>query len=231
MADKHPYVQGSGALLQMVNHLRRSFPAVGVTADTLRKLGLAPNNESYVINTLRFIGIIDEEGKKTDAAGGVFNQHDDAAFQTAFAELVESAYADLFSLHGNDAWDLDLDALIQYFRSTDDTSAIVGRRQAATFLWLSTLSGHAETPQAKASPAKRAQAERNVPKKVPKGKSAGITIQQEEPDSEPKAGGGGVRGRDVGLTVRVEINLPADGDQETYDRIFKSIRENLLNAD
>jgi len=34
----------------------------------------------------------------------------------------------------------------------------------------------------------------------------------------------------VGLTVRVEINLPPDGDQATYDRIFRSIRENLLNA-
>lgn len=34
----------------------------------------------------------------------------------------------------------------------------------------------------------------------------------------------------VGLTVRIEINLPADGDQETYDRIFRSIRENLINA-
>ena len=32
-----------------------------------------------------------------------------------------------------------------------------------------------------------------------------------------------------GLTVRIEINLPASGDQETYDRIFKSIRDNLLN--
>jgi hypothetical protein len=26
-----------------------------------------------------------------------------------------------------------------------------------------------------------------------------------------------------GLTVRIEINLPATGDQETYDKIFKSI--------
>ena len=25
--------------------------------------------------------------------------------------------------------------------------------------------------------------------------------------------------------------LPADGDQETYDRIFKSIRENLIDAE
>jgi hypothetical protein len=36
--------------------------------------------------------------------------------------------------------------------------------------------------------------------------------------------------RNVGLTVRIEVNLPAAGDQETYDKIFRSIRENLLNA-
>ena len=36
--------------------------------------------------------------------------------------------------------------------------------------------------------------------------------------------------RNLGLTVRIEINLPATGDQETYDKIFKSIRENLLNG-
>jgi hypothetical protein len=36
--------------------------------------------------------------------------------------------------------------------------------------------------------------------------------------------------QNVGLTVRIEINLPATGDQDTYDKIFKSIRENLLNG-
>jgi len=36
--------------------------------------------------------------------------------------------------------------------------------------------------------------------------------------------------RDIGLTVRIEVNLLPAGDQDTYDRIFRSIRENLLNA-
>lgn len=35
--------------------------------------------------------------------------------------------------------------------------------------------------------------------------------------------------RDMALTVRIEINLPAGGSQETYDNIFKSIRANLIN--
>lgn len=67
MADKHPYVTSNGPFIQVINHLRNSFPAT-VNADTLKKLGYAKKNESYVINTLRFIGIIDEAGNKTDKA-------------------------------------------------------------------------------------------------------------------------------------------------------------------
>ena len=37
--------------------------------------------------------------------------------------------------------------------------------------------------------------------------------------------------RDMGLTVRIEINLPPAADKETYDHIFKSIRENLIDAE
>jgi hypothetical protein len=40
--------------------------------------------------------------------------------------------------------------------------------------------------------------------------------------------GEGQPSRDFGLTVRVEVNLPAGGDQETYDKIFRSIRQNLF---
>lgn len=155
MADKHPYVSGSGPIFQIVAQLRKSFPAGGITADTLKKLGLAPNNESYVINTLRFIGVIDDEGKKTKIASKVFSHHDDTAFQKAFGPLVKSAYSDLFSLHGDATWKLELDSLIQYFRSTDDTSAIVGRRQATTFQALSALSGYADVPATKQSSVKK----------------------------------------------------------------------------
>jgi hypothetical protein len=35
--------------------------------------------------------------------------------------------------------------------------------------------------------------------------------------------------RDMALTVRIEINLPAGGSKETYDNIFKSIRANLID--
>ncbi|THJ19253.1 MAG: hypothetical protein CAF45_016295 [Nitrospira sp. CG24E] len=194
----------------MVTHFRKSFPA-NVDAGTLKKLDFAPNNESYVLNVLRFLGLIDQEGKKTTEATKIFNQHEDAAFSKALAPHVAKAYSELFKLHGEPAWDLDSGKLITFFRSHDGTTAVVGKLQASTFKVLAAYSGHGDFPAAK--PAKKA-AQAGVP-------PANITQPSTQNDRSSGA---------VGLTVRVEVNLPADGDQATYDRIFKSIRENLLNG-
>lgn len=45
MADKHPYVHGPGALVQVVTQFRKSFPAA-VNASTLQKLGFAPKTRA-----------------------------------------------------------------------------------------------------------------------------------------------------------------------------------------
>lgn len=224
MADKHPYMSGSAGLIQAVNHLRKSFPAQ-VTAETLKKLGIAPNNETYVINILRFVKILDEEGKKTSKAGSVFAKHADAEFQKGFSEMVEAAYSDLFGLHRQETWTLSTDKLISYFRSADHTSAIVGQRQAGTFQALAGLGGHGEAPTAKPAPPTR-RSEKRVPQSEQAKRSGAKAPAPPPPVTPPRS-----ESRDVGLTVRIEINLPAAADQDTYDRIFKSIRENLLNAE
>lgn len=151
MADKHPYVPGPGGLVQVVKHFRNSFPSA-VTADTLRKLGFAPKNESYVLNVLRFLGLVDPvEGKRTKAAEKVFNLHDDESFHKEFSTLVRDAYSELFNLHSENAWALDQNSLINFFRSSDQSTAIVGQRQAATFKLLAAFSGYGDVPEAKGS--------------------------------------------------------------------------------
>ena len=220
MADKHPYAS-PGAVTAAVNHFRKSFPE-NVSADTLRKLGIAPNNESYVINTLRFIGAIDADGNKSSASTKTFNQHELVAFQKSFGEMIKNAYAELFTLHSDAAWELQFDGLITFFRSTDQTSDLVGRRQASTFQTLASLAGHGEAPLSQKTSTK--------PKDT---KQKSIKAKVAVPDTKtvvkvPPAGS--EQPRDVGLSVRIEVNLPAAADQETYDRIFRSIRENLLNA-
>jgi hypothetical protein len=228
MANKYPYVPSAGPLVKTINHLRKTFPRE-LTADTLRKLGVAPKNESYVINVLRFLGIVDEEGKKVDAKAKAFVQHQDEAFASEVGKIVKEAYEELFELHGDSAWTQDRNALTQFFRTTDHSSDVVGTRQAGTFSALAALAGHAEVPTPKASTTVK------KPKAVTadsKQKQSTAARRPQETGGRSAKTGGGESGTaaPVGLTVRIEVNLPASGDQETYDRIFQSIRKNLLNG-
>ena len=223
----HPYISGAGNVAQMITQLRKSFPST-ISSETVKKLGLAPNNESYVINVLQFIGVIDSEGKKTLEAAKVFSHHKDDDFSNHFAALVQKAYASLFELHGDSAWNLDSDELITFFRQSDQTSATIGGRQAATFKMLAGLSGHGEVPELKS---KKSQKAVGAPKatKAKASKAVPAPAQTDSLSSNnapPKQN----ESASFGLTVRVEVNLPADGTKETYDNIFKSIKENLLGG-
>jgi hypothetical protein len=216
MAETHPYISGAGNVAQMIGHLRKSFPAT-ITSKTVKKLGLAPNNESYLINVLQFIGVIDEKGKKTSEANKVFSHQKDEEFSKSFEALVKKAYSALFDLHGEGSWDLAGDEIVTFFRQSDQTSATIGKRQASTFKILAGLSGHGKLPASRGAKVKKTESQKKkFTKTSAKSKKGAIT------NSEGN--------KNIGLTVRIEINLPADGSKETYDNIFKSIKENLINA-
>jgi len=219
MADKHPYVSsGAGAITKAVEQFRKSIPST-VDAATLKKLGIAPNNESYLIGTFRFIGLVSEAGAPTDIFRKVFTLHDDSAFQKEFSALIETAYKDLFDLHGDAAWELSSDQLITFFRQSDQTSALVGGRQATTFHALASMGGHGEIQQPKPS---TPRAPKKPKESTKKNAAASQPQKATQPDTQKTV--------DWGMSVRIEINLPVSEDQKVYDRIFKSIRENLLNG-
>lgn len=222
MADKHPYTGVTNSIVQAVNHLRKTLPPQ-ITSDTLKKLAIAPNNESYLINILKFLNIIDNEGNRTKEATVLFTKHDDDDFKKHFSKTVQDAYSDLFSLHGDGAWALSFDDLISYFRANDQTSDIVGKRQASTFQTLAALGGHGEPPTIKAT----ATGKRENKKKAPKAKPP---IPPKNPLAPETGNPPANTDNNFGLTLRIEINLPVASDQKTYDMIFKSIRENLIDA-
>ena len=225
MANSHPYISGAGNVTAIISQLRKNFPAT-VNSETVKKYGLASNNESYVVNILVFLGLIDEEGKRTDAGHSVMSTHNEEDFQKAFGELVKKAYSDLFETFGEaDGWKQGRDSLVTYFRRTDKTSDIIGKRQASVFLALAALSGYGEVPaeavKSKAAVNKAKPAVAKVAKKK-------VETVIQEPAQKNSYGNGSLK-RDMALTVRIEINLPAGGTQETYDAIFKSIKANLID--
>jgi hypothetical protein len=227
MSGNHPAFPGMASVFQVMEQLRKTFPNE-ISADTLKKWGMAPANEGRLLAVLKFLKVIDDTGKKTEAAGKLFSIHDKKDFETAFGKVVKSAYTDLFSTFGEDAWKLDTNKLIGYFRQNDQTSALVGQRQAYVFQALAALSGHEEIPTSGSqkngkSKERKPKIDKPSPKEVKIKPTAAEPFAHTIPPSQKK--------HDMGLTVRIEINLPAGGDQETYDRIFASIRRNLINGE
>ncbi len=223
MATTIPYVPSGGLIVKTFEQFRKSFPNK-VDANVLKKLALAPNNESMVITLLKFLDFIDEEHNRTESATKVFTKHDDAEFAKELKPIVEKAYSELFNLHSENAWNLQESSLISFFRGHDRSSSITGKRQAKSFSTLASLCGYGESPK---TYEKKISPKINNPKKAmvkePINFKDNLTAKVPQESSKTQLG-------NFGLTVRIEVNLPAQADQETYDKIFSSIRKNLIDG-
>jgi hypothetical protein len=217
----YPYIPSGGLILTAFQQFRKSLPAK-VDSETLKKLGVASGNEGAIINILKFLGVLDKENQRTSKGSQLFTTHDEAKFSDLLSQIVNAAYSGLFELHSEGAWTLDRDALISFFRGSDQTSAVTGARQALTFQTLASLAGKRNEQIATRSGGSRGP---NGSEKKPSRQKPGLETARgnnKEKDATVLKTG-------VGLTVRIEINLPANGTQATYDNIFQSIRKNLLN--
>jgi hypothetical protein len=218
---QYPYANSVSGLKAVINQLRSAFPAK-VGSDTLKKWSIAPNNEAYVLGVIRFLGLVDDEGKKVAEVAKIFAASD-ADFKDRFAALVKDAYKGLFEQWGDPSWTLEEGKLIPFFREEDSSSALVGKRQAQTFRALAELAGKADAKVGETKTAKQKDST-----KVPKAASArpSMPAAKKVVDAPP----GATFGTTPQLTVRIEINLPVADDQAVYDRIFKSLREHLVNG-
>ncbi|WP_071929606.1 DUF5343 domain-containing protein [Nocardia mangyaensis] len=228
----YPYISGQSALVQTFAQLRKSVPTK-VDSGYLQRFNIAPANESYIIATLRFLGIIDEDGNRVDTKSEFLYGNEDS-FQTGFGNILRVAYSELFDEMG-DALEAERDDLIHWFRASDKTSAVVGQRQATTFQTLAALAGHGELPAARSATNNKSgttpgRSRKKLTTKVDKSKQGdGAQLLPSDSKNGTSPVAGPTSGQDVGLTVRIEVNLPAGGDAETYDAIFASIRKHLMS--
>jgi hypothetical protein len=227
----HPYISGQTGLIQTFSQLRKGFPSK-VDAGYLQRFNIAPANESYVISILRFLGLIDEDGNRVEDKTEYFFGNDDS-FKSGLEGTLRGAYSQVFDEMGHGALDAPKGDLTHWFRASDKTSDLVGQRQASTFQTLAALAGYGDLPAARSGPAKKTTAatQGSAAKKI----TAKITTpkeQVEKPGEDDGSGGGdggGKNRQDVGLTVRIEVNLPPGDDAETYDAIFASIKKHLMS--
>lgn len=221
----YPYISGAGSIVKAFDQLRKGFPPT-VDAAYLQRFQIAASNESYLISVLRFLGLIDEEGKKQEGTVDFFYGNDET-FQSGLDSRLRESYKQLFDEMGDDALSASRENLGHWFRSADKTSDLLGKRQAGTFLALAALAGHTEAPSARtASTATKPRSTSGAKSAARKPKKPTTEVEGTTPTVEPRVSSSHP---DVGLTVRIEVNLPAGGDAETYDAIFASIKRNLIS--
>jgi hypothetical protein len=233
----YPYISGQAALVATFAQLRKGFPPK-VDAGYLQRFNTAPANESYVISILRFLGLIDEEGNRVEANTSYFYGSDES-FKSGLEGTLRSAFSQVFDEMGDGALDAERSDLTHWFRAADKTSELGGQRQASTFETLAALAGHGELPTTRGNAAKKTAAlGGGATKKAPAKKTASKDredVRSHPGDRGAGAGDGGRRNgdvherQDVGLTFRIEVNLPPGGDADTYDAIFASIKKHLMS--
>lgn len=226
----YPMAKTTGSLDLLITHLRtRKFPAK-LEAKTLQNLSIAPKNESYVLNTLKFISIIDKDGAGVPTAKEFFVLPDDQ-FQLRFAELVQKAYDALFALHGDSAWTLNMDKLIAFFRQEDQSTAITGKYQAVTFSKLSEIAGKRGTTAATGKKAV-APKERNGKSKEGAASKTSKLTSNLEGEGKPSTASqeSHSNGSELTLAIKIEMVLPTTDKKEVYDALFQSIKENFGSA-
>jgi hypothetical protein len=221
----YPYAMTIAGLTELIGRLRKKFPD-RVDASTMRELGIAPNNETYVLNSLRFIGVLDKDFNRTDIAHDLFVEGDDE-FQAGLAKMIEASYKPMFELHGDDAWVLSKDKLATWFRQKDKSSDLVGKRQADTFVRLGELAGKRESQGLTPNVRRDAMMQVKNPRSGSK-PPVNVRVEKQTPATQSR---GKEAGSPVSLAVRIEVNLPASADQSVYDAIFRSIRANLIDSE
>lgn len=226
-----PYTSRQEALKQTFAQLRKSAPA-RINAGYLRQFDIATANETYILSILRFLGIIDDNGSRRNSESRYLSGSAEV-FAAGLEKAVRAAYWQLFD-EVSDPFHASRDSLMRWFRRTDKTSALVGQRQATTFLTLAALATPSETGSARAdrqpSPHRTPPAAKRTSSAQNCGAPAKLQLSSTTPSvtqSAPTQPEG--NGRDAGLSVHIEVNLPANGDAATYDAIFASIKKHLMS--
>ena len=218
----YPSVPTPGVLTKAVNQFRTAtFPAV-VDVATLKRLEIAPTNESYIVTAFKFLGFINDDGTRNDDEMAFFFE-DESGFQSGLEAAMRRAYKALFDDRGDAVWTLPGETLTAWFRVADKTSALVAKRQARTFTTLAALAGHetrgtngTSRATATARPAKAAPAAKAAASKT--GNPGSTKAAPSPPEGGPA------------LHVDVQIHIASDASAEQIDQIFASMAKHLYPA-
>ncbi|MGB2856686.1 MAG: DUF5343 domain-containing protein [Dehalococcoidia bacterium] len=145
-----PYGPTRGTL-QSLQLLRRTTPP-RIDSDFLRVSKIAPGNEYKVVGALRFLGLIDDEGRPTDSSRLLKTKG--PTYILALQDIVRNAYSGVF--HKLKLKELTRDGIYNYFVTEGGLGAEMATKATRFLIRLCRLAEIEITPDA-AQPSPRAK--------------------------------------------------------------------------
>lgn len=128
-----PYGPTRG-MLQALELMRRVSPAK-VDGNLLRRNQIAPGNEYKVVGALRYLGLIDEEGRPTERCRLLKSKG--SAFTSALKDIVRNAYRALFRWLGEKG--SSPEEIYNYFLTEEGLGAEMATKTTRFFIQLCRL--------------------------------------------------------------------------------------------
>lgn len=213
MADAAlPYMNAYGKITETLQKIIHAQEPPRFTNDYLSgKLGIKSSSARPVINILKRMGFLNDDGSPTDRYKKYRN---DNTRDTALAAGIKDAFAELYSRHEY-AHDLDKEEIKNLIveitgsgRGDKKVGAIVG-----TFFALTEA-----TNFAKVSNDNTAKAEDTEVKNPPPANPMPTAGYPPIADQKVK----------MALSYTINLNLPESTNPDVYNAIFKSLKDNLL---
>jgi len=202
-----PYLPTVTSLHKILDSIAKASVPDAFNFDFLKDLGFKSSNYRRVPMLLRYLGLIDDSNKPTDAYRSFV---DPTQSKAVLASCLRSAFDDLLNAHPT-ANTYSTQKLMGWFKTKTGKGEAVAKKMATTFRslgsyadWQAATATATEEPESSESPP--VAAEHSTP---PPPKSGAL---------EP-----------LKLTYRVEINLPDSTNVNTFRAIFRALKEELLS--
>ncbi|MCL0078746.1 DUF5343 domain-containing protein [Dehalococcoidia bacterium] len=128
-----PYGPTRG-MLQALQLMRKSTPPK-VDGNLLRRNQIAPGNEYKVVGALKFLGIIDDEGRPTEKSRLLKTKG--PSFTSALRNIIRSAYKNLFQRLNGGAYTAE--DIYNYFVTDEDLTPEMATKTTRFFIQLCQL--------------------------------------------------------------------------------------------
>ncbi len=209
------YVVATGRIPDYFAAIQKGTAPSRFTTEFLENLGFKAKNDRQFIPLLKALRFIDESNVPTQ----VYRDYlDDKRAKAVLAKQILAAYEGIFELDrtANRSAAADLKGR---FKSLANVSDPVANWMALTFRGLCDLADFT----ASGSPEPMEEEEADTPVELPALETISThlaTGSEPPPLSQPASGA-------LGLSYRIEINLPNTTDVEVYRAIFRALREHL----